>query len=164
MRCEDHWSSTAKIKDGLPTRPSQLRSTCEPLLVRVFQAVLKGRLAFRAEQAINAFGEPLLDEIQAEQAVQSALKAKSDEKRRDNSFALGVLKLNLVDPAMGSGHFLVRATEWLAEQIVYHPTTRLMTEQVVHTGPARRTREEILKAGKVPVPPKVGSGEPLAVT
>jgi|SRR6266436_4220231 len=30
LRCEDHWSSTAKIKDGLPTRPSQLRSTCEP--------------------------------------------------------------------------------------------------------------------------------------
>lgn len=99
--------------------------------------------------------QPLLDEIEAGQAVQSALKAKSDEKRRDNSFALGVLKLNLVDPAMGSGHFLVRATEWLAEQIVYHPTTRLMTEQIVHTGPGRRSRDEILKAGKVPVPPGV---------
>src|SRR5206468_901028 len=99
--------------------------------------------------------QPLLDEIEAGQAVQFALKSKSDEKRRDNSFALCVLKLNLVDPAMGSGHFLVRATEWLAEQIVYHTTTRLMTEQVVHTGPTRRTREEILKAGKVPVPPGV---------
>ncbi|MBI2929732.1 MAG: Eco57I restriction-modification methylase domain-containing protein [Verrucomicrobia bacterium] len=99
--------------------------------------------------------QPLLDEVEIRQAVQSALKARSDEKRRDNSFALGVLKLNLVDPAMGSGHFLVRATEWLAEQIVYHPTTRLMTEQVVHTGPTRRAREEILKAGKVPVPPGV---------
>lgn len=77
----------------------------------------------------------LIDEIEARPEVQAARKAKSDEKRRDNSFALAVLRLNLVDPAMGSGHYLVRATEWLAEQIVYHPTTRTMTEQIVATGP-----------------------------
>ncbi|MBI4323905.1 MAG: Eco57I restriction-modification methylase domain-containing protein, partial [Chloroflexi bacterium] len=61
--------------------------------------------------------------------------------------------LNLVDLAMGSGHFLVRATEWLAEQIVYHPTTRLMTEQIVPLGQNRRSREDILKDGQIPVPP-----------
>lgn len=66
-----------------------------------------------------------------------------------------VLRLNMLDPAMGSGHFLVRATEWLAEQIVYHPTTRLMTEQIVHSGPSRRTREGIVKAGRIPVPPGI---------
>ncbi|MCU0772344.1 MAG: Eco57I restriction-modification methylase domain-containing protein [Verrucomicrobia bacterium] len=96
--------------------------------------------------------QPLLDDIEASTAIQSALAARSDEKKRDNSFALAVLRLNLVDPAMGSGHFLVRATEWLAEQIVYHPTTRTMTEQIVPTGQARRTREDILKAGRIPVP------------
>ena len=69
--------------------------------------------------------QPLVDEICASREVEAALKAKSEEKRRDNSFAHAVLRLNLVDPAMGSGHFLVRATEWLAEQILYHPTTRL---------------------------------------
>lgn len=56
---------------------------------------------------------------------------------------------------MGSGHFLVRATEWLAEQIVHHPTTRVMTEQIVHSGPNRRTKEGIRKANRVPVPPGV---------
>jgi hypothetical protein len=98
---------------------------------------------------------PLLGEIEASEEVRCALAAKSDEKRRDNSFALGVLRLNLVDPAMGSGHFLVRATEWLAEQIVYHPTTRLMTEPVVANGPGRRTREAVLAAGRIPVAPGI---------
>lgn len=99
--------------------------------------------------------QPLLDELESTDAVQTALAAKSDEKKRDNSFALAVLRLNLVDPSMGSGHFLVRCTEWLAEQIVYHPTTRLMTEQIVHSGVSRRTREEIIKAGRIPVPPGI---------
>ena len=99
--------------------------------------------------------QPLLDEIESSADVQTALAAKSDEKKRDNSFALAILRLNLVDPSMGSGHFLVRGTEWLAEQIVYHPTTRLMTEQIVHSGANRRTREDIIKAGKIPVPPGI---------
>ena len=98
---------------------------------------------------------PLLGEIEAGEDVRRALAAKSEEKQRDNSFAFGVLRLNLVDPAMGSGHFLVRATEWLAEQIVYHPTTRLMTEPVVANGPSRRTREEIQAAGRIPVVPGI---------
>ena len=99
--------------------------------------------------------QPLLNEIEGSPAVQAALIAKSEEKRRDNSFALAVLRLNLLDPAMGSGHFLVRATEWLAEQIVHHPTTRVMTEQIVHSSPSRRTKEDIRKANRVPVPPGV---------
>lgn len=32
-----------------------------------------------------------------------------------------VLEVNVLDPAMGSGHFLVRATEFLAEAIATHP-------------------------------------------
>ncbi len=99
--------------------------------------------------------QPLLSEIEGSPAVQAALKAKSEEKRRDNSFALAVLQLNLLDPAMGSGHFLVRATEWLAEEVVHHSTTRVMTEQIVHSGPNRRTKEDICKANRVPVPPGV---------
>ncbi|HZL13181.1 MAG TPA: hypothetical protein VFC85_03475, partial [Verrucomicrobiae bacterium] len=97
--------------------------------------------------------QPLIAEIEKSPEVEAALKAKSDEKKRDNSFALAVLRLNVCDPAMGSGHFVVRATEWLAEQIVYHPTTRTMTEKIVATGDKRRSREDIVKAGKIPVPP-----------
>ncbi|HZL77619.1 MAG TPA: hypothetical protein VFC17_02115 [Candidatus Limnocylindrales bacterium] len=97
--------------------------------------------------------QTLIDEIEKSPEVQAARNAKSDEKKRDNSFALAVLRLNVCDPAMGSGHFVVRATEWLAEQIVYHPTTRTMTEKIVTTGDKRRSREDIVKAGKIPVPP-----------
>lgn len=97
--------------------------------------------------------QPLIDEIEKSPEVQAARNAKSDEKKRDNSFALAVLRLNVCDPAMGSGHFVVRTTEWLADQIVYHPTTRTMTEKIVTTGDKRRSRAEIVKAGKIPVPP-----------
>ena len=35
-----------------------------------------------------------------------------------------ILELNILDPAMGSGHFLVRATEFLAEAIATHPEVK----------------------------------------
>lgn len=98
---------------------------------------------------------PLLDQIHQSPDVQHAIAAVSEERRRDNSFALAVLRLNLVDPAMGSGHFIVRATEWLADRIMQHPTTRPMTEQVVAQGQRRVTREQILARGRIPVPPGV---------
>jgi hypothetical protein len=98
---------------------------------------------------------PLLDQIHQSPDVQRAIAAASEERRRDNSFALALLRLNLVDPAMGSGHFLVRATEWLADRIMQHPTTRPMTEQVVAQGQRRVTREQILARGRIPVPPGV---------
>jgi hypothetical protein len=97
--------------------------------------------------------QPLLDEINSRPEIQQALAAKSDEKRQDNSFALAVLRLNVVDPAMGSGHFLVRATEFLAQEIFQHRTTRRMTEQIVATGTQRRSREQILADGRHPVSP-----------
>ena len=46
---------------------------------------------------------------------------------KDDSFAYKVLKLNICDPAMGSGHFLVEAVQYLADEIAYHPTTQLKT-------------------------------------
>jgi hypothetical protein len=98
---------------------------------------------------------PQLDRIEQSEEVQRARAAQSEERRRDNSFALAVLQLNIVDPAMGSGHFLVRATEWLADKIMQHPTTRPMTEQVVAQGQRRVTRDEIIARGRVPVPPGV---------
>jgi len=40
-----------------------------------------------------------------------------------DSFAETVLRLNVCDPAMGSGHFLVEAVAFLAEAVATHPTT-----------------------------------------
>lgn len=64
-----------------------------------------------------------------------------------------MLGLNIVDPAMGSGHVLVRVTEFLAEKIFEHPTTRRMTEQIVAHGKAPRSRQQILDDGRIPVSP-----------
>ncbi|MBC8400719.1 MAG: N-6 DNA methylase [Candidatus Marinimicrobia bacterium] len=70
--------------------------------------------------------QPLCKKLEG---LPNVLKAKEMEVE-DNSFADEILKLNILDPAMGSGHFLVRATEFLADQIVYHPTTKLQIEDV----------------------------------
>jgi hypothetical protein len=40
-----------------------------------------------------------------------------------DSFAEAVLQLNVCDPAMGSGHFLVEAVAFLADAVAAHPTT-----------------------------------------
>ena len=62
---------------------------------------------------------PLLTDIEQRADVKAG---------RDNSFANEILKLNICDPAMGSGHFLVAATIYLADHIVYHPTTKFQAE------------------------------------
>jgi len=67
----------------------------------------------------NTLG-PLLREIEQRDNVKAG--------RPDNSFANEVLKLNVCDPAMGSGHFLVEATVYLADHVVYHPTTKFQVE------------------------------------
>ncbi|MEI8079668.1 MAG: hypothetical protein WCH61_08600, partial [bacterium] len=95
--------------------------------------------------------QPLLAHLEATPEVVAATSAKSTEKRETNAFAMAVLKLNLVDPAMGSGHFLVRAVEWLARAIFVHPTTRRMTEKVVTQGDRKRSKEEISGNGRIPV-------------
>ncbi|MCY2966495.1 MAG: hypothetical protein NT069_23170, partial [Planctomycetota bacterium] len=63
-------------------------------------------------------------------------QASSDMKRpRANSlqadFDERILKLRVLDPAMGSGHFLLRACSYLAEQIATHPYAR---DESVHGG------------------------------
>jgi len=55
---------------------------------------------------------------------------------KDDSFAKEALNLNICDPAMGSGHFLVEAVQYLADEIAYHPTTQLKT-------PKGETEDEI---------------------
>ncbi|MBI3911208.1 MAG: N-6 DNA methylase [Armatimonadetes bacterium] len=86
--------------------------------------------------------EPLLAEIE------QCLPARTDEEgvEPDDSFAEEVLKLNVCDPAMGSGHFLVEATSFLAEKIAAHPTTRPRPELNLDGSPRLKTD---------------GSGEPL---
>jgi len=69
---------------------------------------------------------PLLQEIEQREPVKAARAAG----KQDNSFANELLRLNICDPAMGSGHFLVEATTFLADHIVYHPTTKFQAQFV----------------------------------
>ncbi|MBI3466454.1 MAG: N-6 DNA methylase [Planctomycetes bacterium] len=49
------------------------------------------------------------------------LAATLEKLRRD--FDDRILRLRVLDPAMGSGHFLIRACQYLAEEIATHPYT-----------------------------------------
>jgi len=51
--------------------------------------------------------------------VENTLEPLTKEKLPEE-----ILELNVLDPAMGSGHFLVRATEFLAEAIATHPEVK----------------------------------------
>lgn len=53
--------------------------------------------------------------------AREALDAQLEKLRQD--FDDRVLRLRVLDPAMGSGHFLVRATQYLAEEIATNPYT-----------------------------------------
>jgi len=72
----------------------------------------------------NTIG-PLLADIDQQEDVRRARIAGV----KDNSFANAALALNILDPAMGSGHFLVSATTYLAEEIATHPTTQPLGEK-----------------------------------
>lgn len=54
-------------------------------------------------------------EKQAFQARLEELKGNFDDR---------VLRMKVLDPAMGSGHFLIRACQYLAEEVATHPYTR----------------------------------------
>ncbi len=63
-------------------------------------------------------------EIEFEAATRDqrpAISEKLDTLRND--FGNRVLKLRVLDPAMGSGHFLVRTCQYLAEEIATNPNT-----------------------------------------
>ncbi len=49
--------------------------------------------------------------------VEERVRAFRDDPREANDPAEAVLRLRVLDPAMGSGHFLITAIDWLAEQL-----------------------------------------------
>ena len=118
-------------------RAQQLGSIYEGLLEHHFARNAEGRLELKTDKAerkatgtyytpdyivkyiVEQTLTPLLNEIERIEPVKAARSAR----RQDNSFANACLTLNVCDPAMGSGHFLVEATTVLADHIAAHPTT-----------------------------------------
>lgn len=71
-------------------------------------------------------------------------------KRLEAEFAERILRVRILDPAMGSGHFLIRACQYVAEQIATNPNARdplgeaLQGDESVLTYWKRRVAENCL--------------------
>lgn len=73
------------------------------------------QLQTEIDAAQSQLGAAVTNEERAEFAAQiEKLKRDFDDR---------VLRLRVLDPAMGSGHFLIRACQYLAEEIATHPYT-----------------------------------------
>ncbi|MFB6100432.1 MAG: DNA methyltransferase, partial [Candidatus Nanohalobium sp.] len=73
----------------------------------------------------KATGSYYTPEYIVEYIVENTVGPKVDEKIEEaeengNNVLTKILELNVCDPAMGSGHFLTEATEFIAEHIVEH--------------------------------------------
>lgn len=77
--------------------------------------------AFAVSFIVERSVSPLIDKIE---------RKHKGKPKKDDSFAEEVLALKVLDPAMGSGHFLVEATRFLAAKIAVHPTTKLHTPHI----------------------------------
>src|SRR5688500_7313652 len=67
----------------------------------------------------RAVADRLHEEVDA--ARQAGRTQEAERLERD--FAPRVLALRVLDPSMGSGHFLLRACQYLAEEIATNPYT-----------------------------------------
>lgn len=69
--------------------------------------------------------------LEIEEAERQHTEAQGGEReeilrrleRLRNDYDDRILRLRVLDPAMGSGHFLIRACQYLAEEIATHPNT-----------------------------------------
>jgi type I restriction-modification system DNA methylase subunit len=85
------------------------------------------------ERTLYPLCSGISQQLQSEiDAAQSQLDAVANEERAEfevqveklrRDFDDRVLSLRVLDPAMGSGHFLIRACQYLAEEIATHPYT-----------------------------------------
>jgi hypothetical protein len=81
-------------------------------LCRQIDTELRGRIGELGERIAQSVDR---NEIARLEAQRSALEGSYDDR---------VLELKVLDPAMGSGHFLIRACQFLAEEIATNPHTR----------------------------------------
>jgi hypothetical protein len=86
------------------------------------------------ERTLGPVCKAVADQLQSEISdSERQLKEASDEERAQlterfeklrGDFDDRVLRLRVLDPAMGSGHFLLRACQYLAEEMATHPSTQ----------------------------------------
>lgn len=77
-------------------------------------------------KACSEISAELQHEIDREAAqIEDGAAPTGDQAERlarlESDFANRILRLNVLDPAMGSGHFLIRACQYIAEEIATNP-------------------------------------------
>jgi hypothetical protein len=85
------------------------------------------------EKTLGPLCADIIRQLQSEiDAAEAQAEVASDDERAEaedrveklrRDFDDRVLNLRVLDPAMGSGHFLIRACQYLAEEIATHPYT-----------------------------------------
>ncbi len=83
------------------------------------------------ENTLNPLCRKISEQLDEEiKSLQERLETISDDERTEveneleklkNNFDNRVFDLSVLDPSMGSGHFLIRACQYLAEEIATHP-------------------------------------------
>ncbi len=93
--------------------------TPDPIVTHIVEQTL-GPLCKAVSDALQA--EIVRAEQEAE-AADAAHKAQSEARLAElkQDYGRRILRLRVLDPAMGSGHFLLRACQFLAEEIATHP-------------------------------------------
>jgi hypothetical protein len=82
-------------------------------------------LGSRCRELSEAIGREIAEARTALETAAAAERQQWEAKLQalEGSFVDRVLGLKVLDPAMGSGHFLIRACQYLAEEIATHPFT-----------------------------------------
>ncbi|HKJ66848.1 MAG TPA: restriction endonuclease, partial [bacterium] len=79
----------------------------------IVQYIVENTVGSVLKERADQFGK-LMDEIQERQRGRRKQSVRQLERQASES----LLGIKICDPAMGSGHFLVRATDYLTEQII----------------------------------------------
>ncbi len=73
------------------------------------------------ENTLGALCKQVSDRLQTEIDQTRASGSKDDVERLERDFDRRILELRILDPSMGSGHFLLRACQHVAEEIATNP-------------------------------------------
>jgi hypothetical protein len=94
------------------------------------------------EQTLGPLIEQIRAEVKAEIDGRSDLNEAQKQAHGSARFVARILALNILDPAMGSGHFLVEATHFLARALATDPFVMVDGEEKFNAKEQREQRDE----------------------
>jgi hypothetical protein len=92
-------------------------------IVDYIVAITLGPLCARIDASLKAEIHDVVDRLRGTDDRRERTRLETRLHELEGSFDDRVLRLRILDPAMGSGHFLLSACQYLAEEIATHPFT-----------------------------------------